>query len=245
MNWKTNCKNEKQTLNAYSSCVFNICQQTYTETRKMCTMRSNRYMQTLVTHSSPYRREPGGPRAEVGFPTADHGFSSIQGTLFGFRGIQIASDACYIYPHQARTNANDKMAANDYTFTTTSCTQKKYPDIDRTETEKVQKGAGSQLRGTWCVIRGSGSQIRGGGTDIRRDNPRLQFNPWSQVSLSTPNYDRQTAPSWLRGVGASTCRTVPRVPASPQSKRHFDRSIRFRTAHVACDQQTHRRITLP
>jgi len=31
--------------------------------------------------------EPEGPRAEVAFPTADQGFSSIQGTLFGFYGI--------------------------------------------------------------------------------------------------------------------------------------------------------------
>jgi len=31
--------------------------------------------------------EPEGLRSEVGFPTADHGFSSIQGTLFGFYGI--------------------------------------------------------------------------------------------------------------------------------------------------------------
>jgi len=31
--------------------------------------------------------EPEGPRAEVGFPAADHGFSSIQGTLLGFCGI--------------------------------------------------------------------------------------------------------------------------------------------------------------
>jgi len=31
--------------------------------------------------------EPKGPRAEVGFPTADQGFSSIQGTLFDFHGI--------------------------------------------------------------------------------------------------------------------------------------------------------------
>jgi len=37
--------------------------------------------------------EPKGPRAEVGFPTADLGFSSIQGTLFGFYGIQIVFDA--------------------------------------------------------------------------------------------------------------------------------------------------------
>ena len=31
--------------------------------------------------------EPEGQRAEVGFPTADQGFSNIQGTLFGFYGI--------------------------------------------------------------------------------------------------------------------------------------------------------------
>jgi len=31
--------------------------------------------------------EPEGPRAEVEFPTADHGCSSIQGTLLGFYGI--------------------------------------------------------------------------------------------------------------------------------------------------------------
>ena len=31
--------------------------------------------------------EPEGSRAEVGFPTADQGFSSIQGTLLGFCSI--------------------------------------------------------------------------------------------------------------------------------------------------------------
>jgi len=31
--------------------------------------------------------EPEGPRAEVGFPTADQEFSSIQGTLLGFCGV--------------------------------------------------------------------------------------------------------------------------------------------------------------
>ena len=31
--------------------------------------------------------EPEGLRAEVGYPTADQGFSSIQRTLFGFYGI--------------------------------------------------------------------------------------------------------------------------------------------------------------
>jgi len=57
-----------------------------------------------------------GPRAEVGFPTADLGFSINQGTLFGFYGIQIVFDACNIYPHQAWTNANDKMTVKDYIF---------------------------------------------------------------------------------------------------------------------------------
>jgi len=33
--------------------------------------------------------EPEGLRAEMGFPTADQGFSSIQGTLFGLYGISI------------------------------------------------------------------------------------------------------------------------------------------------------------
>jgi len=37
--------------------------------------------------------EPEWPRAEVGFPTADQGFSSIHGTLFGFCGIYILFDA--------------------------------------------------------------------------------------------------------------------------------------------------------
>ena len=37
--------------------------------------------------------EPEGTRAEVGFPTADQGLSSIQGTLFGFCGIKVVFDA--------------------------------------------------------------------------------------------------------------------------------------------------------
>jgi len=37
-------------------------------------------------HEGP-KLEPEGLRAEVGFPTADQGFSSIRGTLLGFYGI--------------------------------------------------------------------------------------------------------------------------------------------------------------
>ena len=37
--------------------------------------------------------EPEGQRAEVGFPTADQGLSSIQRTLFGFCGIKVVFDA--------------------------------------------------------------------------------------------------------------------------------------------------------
>jgi len=69
--------------------------------------------------------EPEGPRAEVGFPTTHQGFPSVQGTLFGFYGIEIVFDACNIYPHQAWTSANDKMTAKDYIFFyKTSCIKK-------------------------------------------------------------------------------------------------------------------------
>jgi len=37
--------------------------------------------------------EPKGPREQVVLLTADQGFSSIQGILLGFYGIQIVSDA--------------------------------------------------------------------------------------------------------------------------------------------------------
>ena len=47
--------------------------------------------------------EPEGPRAEWGSRPR-----SIQGTLFGFYGIYIVFEACNIYLHQARTNANDR-----------------------------------------------------------------------------------------------------------------------------------------
>jgi len=63
------------------------------------------------------------PRAEVGFPTADLGFSNIQRTLFGFYGIQIVFDAFNIHPHQAWIN--DKMTVKDYIFVyKTSCIEK-------------------------------------------------------------------------------------------------------------------------
>ena len=69
----------------------------------------------------PYRREAlraetraRRPRAEMGFPTADQGLSSIQGTLFRFCGIKIVFDACNIYLHQAWTDANDKITVKDY-----------------------------------------------------------------------------------------------------------------------------------
>jgi len=69
--------------------------------------------------------EPEGPRADVGFLTADQRFSSIQVTLFGLLLWHlIVFDACNIYPHQAWTNANDKMTAKDYIFNKSSCIEK-------------------------------------------------------------------------------------------------------------------------
>jgi len=52
----------------------------------------------------------------------------------------------------------------------------KYSNINCAETEKVQKGAESQLWGTGSVIRRNGSQVTGAGSELRRDPP--QFNPW-------------------------------------------------------------------
>jgi len=86
-----------------------------------------------------------GRRAEVGFPTADQGFSSIQSTLFGFYGIQIVFDDCNIYPHQAWTNANDKMTGKYYIFFYKTCIEK------NTQIQTVQSGGSQQ--------EGAGSQV--------------------------------------------------------------------------------------
>jgi len=48
---------------------------------------SKRWLIPIGARLEGSKLEPEGPRAEVGFPTADQGFSSIQGTLFGFYGI--------------------------------------------------------------------------------------------------------------------------------------------------------------
>jgi len=51
--------------------------------------------------------EPEGPRAGVGFPTTDQGFSSIQGTVWLSKHLSPPSmDEC-----------NDKMTVKDYIFT--------------------------------------------------------------------------------------------------------------------------------
>ena len=71
----------------------------------------------------PYSGEAWRAKARAesrgGFPIADQGFSSIQGTLFDCY-IWIAFDACNIYLHQARTNANDNVTVKDYIFYKTS-----------------------------------------------------------------------------------------------------------------------------
>jgi len=48
---------------------------------------SKRWWVPRVARPEGPKLEPEGQRAEVGFPTADQGLSSIQGTLFGFCGI--------------------------------------------------------------------------------------------------------------------------------------------------------------
>jgi len=48
---------------------------------------SKRWWITIGARLEGPKLEPEGPRVEVEFPTADQGFSSIQGTLLGFCGI--------------------------------------------------------------------------------------------------------------------------------------------------------------
>ena len=52
----------------------------------MVKILSKRWIPTGARLEGP-KLEPEQPRAELGFPTADQGLSSIQGTLFGFNGI--------------------------------------------------------------------------------------------------------------------------------------------------------------
>jgi len=49
---------------------------------------SKRWWFPIGARAKGLKLEPGGPRAEVGFPTADQGLSSIQGILFGFMAFK-------------------------------------------------------------------------------------------------------------------------------------------------------------
>ena len=71
-----------------------------------------------------------GPKLESEGPTADQGFPSIQGTLFGFYGIQIVFDAW----HRVMDPS------------------KKLPDL-KYETRSVIRGSGSQTRSAGSEIR--------------------------------------------------------------------------------------------
>ena len=97
------------------------------------------------------------------FPTADQGFSSTQGTLFGFYSIQIVFDACNIYPHHASTNANDKMAVKDYIFLQNimHTMKRKYSNINCAEWWILAKRCRiSIVRYRICTTRSAGSKIR-------------------------------------------------------------------------------------
>ena len=50
----------------------------------MVKLLSKRWWIPVGVRLEGLKLEPEGPRAELGFLTADQGFSSIQGTLFGF-----------------------------------------------------------------------------------------------------------------------------------------------------------------
>ena len=54
----------------------------------MVKLLSRRWWIHIGARLEGQKLEPEWPRAEVGFPTADQGFSSIQRTPFGFYGIK-------------------------------------------------------------------------------------------------------------------------------------------------------------
>ena len=60
---------------------------TYRTSYSVVKLLSKRWWIPAGARLEGLKLEPEGPRAEVGFPTAEQGFSSIQGTLFGFYGI--------------------------------------------------------------------------------------------------------------------------------------------------------------
>ena len=62
-------------------------QSTATCSRPAVILLSKRWCIPISAKLEGPKLEPERPTAEVGFPTADQRFSSIQGTLFGFCGI--------------------------------------------------------------------------------------------------------------------------------------------------------------
>ena len=83
-------------------------------------------------------------------------------------------NACNIHPHQARTNANDKMTVKDYIFLQNIMHREKYSNIKCTEWWIPGKRCRISIVRYGSVIRGCGSQTRGAGSEIRWDPS--QFN---------------------------------------------------------------------
>ena len=54
----------------------------------MVKLLSKRWWIAIGARPEGLKLEPEEPRAEVGFPTADLGFSSIQGTLLAFMAFE-------------------------------------------------------------------------------------------------------------------------------------------------------------
>ena len=135
-------------------------------------------------------------------------------------------DAWNIDPHQAWTNANDKLTVKDYIFFQNIMRTEKYSNINCTEWWVPAKRCRiSIVRYMICYYnRGSGSQTRGAASEIRWDppnsplnRPRCTCNNWPHLCspcmrwgpiiirifyfLNTiDQYDYYTSPYWCMGI---------------------------------------------
>jgi len=67
--------------------MYKLCLSIYFCPPPVVKLLSKRWWIPIGARLEGPKLETEGPRADVGFPTADHWLSSIQGTLFDFYGI--------------------------------------------------------------------------------------------------------------------------------------------------------------
>ena len=88
-------------------------------------------------------------------------------------------DACNIYPHQAWTNANDKMTVKDYIFLQNIMHRQKYSNVT------VQSGGSQQKSAAWRAAMAVARCSRGGHrpSQIVDSSPSFRLNRCRKLRL--------------------------------------------------------------